>query len=56
MNKGIYKNIYCIEINQIIYETLKDTIKENKSFKEFLNNIDINILKRVIENGGKNSM
>ena len=56
LNKGIYKNIYCIEINQIIYETLKDTIKENKSFKEFLNNTDINILKRVIENGGKNSM
>lgn len=56
INNGIYKNILCLEINKIIYETLKYIIEEGKTFENFLGEVIININKKVIENGGKSSM
>ena len=56
INKGIYKNIYCIEINNIIYQTLKTIICEKKTFENFLNDVIVNINKKVIENGGRSCL
>ena len=56
INKGIYKNIYCIEINNIIYQTLKKVIIEKKTFEIFLNDVIVNLNKKVIENGGRSCL
>ena len=56
INKGIYKNIYCIETNNITYQTLKTIICEKKTFENFLNDVIVNINKKVIENGGRSCL
>ena len=56
MNKGVFKNVYCIEINYMIYDILKSIILNAQSFDEFLNKIIIYIFEQCIVNGGKNEM
>ena len=55
-NSNILKNISYVEINKIIYNTLKNIIVQEKSFDIFLNETLINICRKVIENDGKSSI
>ena len=43
MNKGVFKNIYCIDINYLIYDILKWIILHALTFDDFLNKIIIYI-------------
>jgi hypothetical protein len=56
MDKGIFKYVYCIEINYIIYDVLKSIISNEESFEEFLKKIILYIFEQTIMNGGKNEM
>ena len=43
MNKGVFKNIYCIDINYLIYDFLKWINLHALTFDDFLNKIIIYI-------------
>ena len=56
MDKGIFKFLYCIEINFIIYNSLKYVILNDLEFNHFLEQSIINIFEQTILKGGKLEM
>ena len=56
MDKGIFKFLYCIEINFIIYNSLKYVILNDLEFNHFLEQSIINIFEQTIMKGGKLEM
>ena len=56
INKGIFKFIYFIEINYIIYSILKHVILNNFEFSDFLEQTILSIFEQIIINGGKFGM
>ena len=56
INKGIFKFLYCIEINFIIYSILKTVILYDMGFNYFLEQIIISIIEQTIINGGNLGM
>ena len=56
MDKGIFKNLYCIEICYMIYDIMKTCLINDETFEEFLNQIIIYIFEQTLVNGGNNEM
>ncbi len=56
MDKGIFKNLYCIEICYMVYDIMKTCLINHESFKEFLNQIIIYLFEQTLVNGSKNEI